>query len=75
MSDQRALQQLEEAYVLRSKNSKRPLPHSAHHGRQGLSVNGIDAPSLILLAVICCLCLLTALWAVSSGWDLRAYLL
>ena len=57
---------------MRSKNSKRPLPNSAH---QGFSVNGIDAPSLILLAVICCLCLLTALWAVSSGWDLRTYLL
>ena len=73
MSDQRALQLQEEACVLRSKNSKRPLPNSAHQGRQGFSVNGIDAPSLILLAVICCLCVLAALWAASSGWDLSAY--
>ena len=35
----------------------------------------MDLPSLIALAVICCFCLLTALWAAFSGCDLGAYLL
>ena len=72
MSDQRALQLQEEANVLRSEYSKRLLPHLLRR-RLSATGNGIDAPSLILLAVICCLCLLAALWAASSGWDLSAY--
>ena len=61
--------------MLRSKDSKRPLPNLVHQGRHELSAtkNGIDALSLVLLALICCLCLLAALWAASSGWDLSAY--
>jgi len=33
-----------------------------------------DLPSLILIAIICCLCLLTSLWAAFSGADPGAYL-
>jgi hypothetical protein len=35
----------------------------------------IDAPSLILIAVISCLCLLASLWAAFSGADLSTILL
>lgn len=91
ISDQKALRLPEEMYVLHSRNSNRPLPDpararrhsahpvrdSAHQGRRDIfaAEHGIDTPSLILLVVICCVCLLTALWAASSGWDLSAYLL
>ena len=63
--------------MLHSRNSNRPFPNPARPGRQDIfaAEHGIDTPSLILLAVICCVCLLTALWAASSGWDLSAYLL
>ena len=52
----------------------RPLPKTAHQGRPYIAAaaKGIDAPSLLLIAVICCLCLLASLWAVFSGWDLSA---
>lgn len=58
----------------RSKNSKLPLPNTPHQGWQDLPVTktGIDAPSLILIAVICGLCLLVSLWAAFFGWDLTA---
>jgi uncharacterized OsmC-like protein len=60
--------------VLHSKNSKRPLPNLVHQGCHELSAtkNGIDPLSLVLVALICCLCLLAALWAAYSGWDLSA---
>jgi hypothetical protein len=32
----------------------------------------IDAPSLVLIVIISCLCLLASLWAVSSGAELGA---
>jgi hypothetical protein len=56
------------------------LPDTAHQGRrqdlaaQGLAATakGIDAPSLILIALICCLSLLASLWAAFSGQDLSA---
>jgi hypothetical protein len=32
----------------------------------------IDAPSLLLVAIICCLCVLAPLWAASSGAGLGA---
>lgn len=77
MSDQRVLQLPEEVHVLRSRSSNRPLPNPARQGRRDIfaAEHGIDASSLIVLAVICCFCLLTALWAAFSGWDLSAYLL
>jgi hypothetical protein len=64
----------EEAYMLHSKNPTRPLPNTAHQARPNIAVaaKGIDAPSLILIAVICCLCLLASLWAAVSGWDLSS---
>ena len=66
-----------EAYVLRSQNSTRPLPNTAHQGWPDLAAaaKGIDAPSLILIAVICYLCLLASLWVSFSGTDLSANLL
>jgi hypothetical protein len=33
----------------------------------------IDTPSLILIAVISCLCLMASLWAAFSGADLGPY--
>ena len=59
-----------------SKSSNRPLPNRAYQGRRSHSAteSGIDTPSLILLAVICCFCFLTALWATFSGWEPSAYL-
>jgi hypothetical protein len=35
----------------------------------------IDAPSLVLIVIISCLCLLASLWAVLSGTDLGANVL
>ena len=35
----------------------------------------IDAPSLALIVIISCLCLLASLWAVLSGTDLGANIL
>jgi hypothetical protein len=35
----------------------------------------IDAPSLVLIAMVSCVCLLASLWAVLSGTDLGANLL
>ena len=35
----------------------------------------IDAPSLVLIVIVSCLCLLTSLWAVLSGTDLGANVL
>jgi len=35
----------------------------------------IDAPSLTLIVIISCLCLLASLWAVLSGTDLGANIL
>src|SRR5437868_6714782 len=48
----------EEAYMLHSKNPTRPFPNTAHQERPNIAVaaKGIDAPSLILIAVIGCLC-------------------
>ena len=65
---------LEEAYMLHSKNPTRPFPNTAHQERPNIAVaaKGIDAPSLILIAVIGCLCLLASLWAAVSGYDLSA---
>jgi hypothetical protein len=52
----------------------RPLPNTAHQGCQDLAATakGIDAPSLILIAVICGAYLLISLWAAFSGSDLSA---
>jgi hypothetical protein len=64
----------EQAYMLHSRNPTRPLSNTAHQGRPSIAVaaKGIDAPSLILIAVIGCLCLLASLWAAVSGCDLSA---
>ena len=35
----------------------------------------IDTPSLLLIAIVSCLCLLASLWAILSGTDLGANLL
>jgi len=63
-----------EAYVLRSQNSTWPLPNTAQQRWPDLPATGkgIDAPSLILIAVISCLCLLASLWTAFSGVDLSA---
>jgi hypothetical protein len=61
-------------YVSRSRNP-RPLPDTAHQGRRqdrAATAKGMDAASLILIAVICCLSLLASLWAAFSGQDLGA---
>ena len=63
----------------RSRNPT-PLPGIAHQGRRqdlaaqdfAATAKGMDAPSLILIAVICCLCWLASLWAAVSGLDLGA---
>jgi hypothetical protein len=53
------------------KNSTRPLPNTAHQPGpdHAATEKGIDAPSLILIAVISCLCLLASLWTAFSGVD------
>jgi hypothetical protein len=63
-----------EVYVLRSQNSTRPLPNTAQQRWPDLAAaeKGIDAPSLILIAVISCLCSLASVWAAFSGVDLSA---
>jgi hypothetical protein len=71
------LQLPEEIYVLRSRSSNRRPRNPAQQGCRDIlaAEHGMDLPSLIALAVICCFCLLTALWAAFSGCDLGAYLL
>jgi hypothetical protein len=62
-----------EVYVLRSQNSTRPLPKAQQRWPDlAATEKGIDAPSLILIAVISCLCSLASVWAAFSGVDLSA---